>query len=400
MRIGPTSRRWEAIWHRITQPAEQIRSEEQRQQASLLAGLSAALLIAGGIALTLWVLTAPDFPTTPYLSTAIMCAIGLAYGLSRTRYYLFGAFILVVMLILMVEAIILVAPGPMTLRMLALNFLVVAILLTSLFFSVRSTLLVAAICIIRTVFFFAVPSVLFNTTYSYVVFIAVMSALLIVAAVIRNTYIHARRTAEKSLLQSEARYRQTNEQLQIQMAELRHLEQQLREESIRDPLTLLYNRRYLTETLTREIARAAREEYGVGILMIDLDHFKQVNDIYGHAVGDEVLQRVAALIKASQRAGDIACRYGGEELLCVLIDMEPALLMRHAEELRAAIADCQVSESHPSICITASIGVSRFPEDGASGDLVIRAADQALYQAKAAGRNCVRLARPAAAAKL
>jgi diguanylate cyclase (GGDEF)-like protein len=386
---------WGALWRWLTMPAAAIQAEEQRQQARLIAGLAFALLVVSSIVLTLWVLTARDFVSAPAISLGAVSAIALAYRLSRTRSYQIGAAILVAMLPLMVEAIIFIAPGPLTDRMLAINFLGVAILLTSLFFSLRATLLVAVSMLCFVAAFFMVPGLPFAIVYSYLVFIAVLSALLIVGAHIRNSYLSARYAAEQALQESEARARQANTLLQAQMLEMRGLEQRLREQSIRDPLTTLYNRRYLTDTLVRELAHADREGYQVGILMIDLDHFKQVNDRYGHAVGDAVLQSAAALIRSHCRAGDIACRYGGEELLCVLVNIPAPELLHRAEELRLAIAESQPAESHPGLYITASIGVSCFPDDGATSELILRAADQAMYRAKAAGRNCVRVAGPA-----
>ncbi|MBX0326389.1 sensor domain-containing diguanylate cyclase [Oscillochloris sp. ZM17-4] len=182
-----------------------------------------------------------------------------------------------------------------------------------------------------------------------------------------------------------------NTQLQAQMEELRELHAQMRDLAMRDPLTQLYNRRYLHETMPREIARALREGYELSIIMIDIDYFKLVNDRYGHLAGDEALQEVSALILSSLRASDIACRYGGEEILCLLTDTPLPTAARRAEELRGAISAHPIIAACPEARVTVSIGVAAYHYSTGSMTDVIRAADQALYRAKADGRNCVRI---------
>ena len=181
-----------------------------------------------------------------------------------------------------------------------------------------------------------------------------------------------------------------SEKMTEQVKELRDLQVQLREQAIRDPLTQLYNRRYLNEALPREIARAQRQNQQLGLLMLDADHFKNVNDTYGHAVGDETLQMIARLIKSQLRASDFVCRYGGEEILCVLSDTTQDGAVQRADELRALIARSEVAPSNAAVRVTVSIGVAMFPALGANMDNLLQAADAALYRAKQDGRNCVR----------
>ena len=196
--------KWADLWKHLTQPAASIQENEQRQQASLLAALSAALFGVGIIFLTIWVATNPDFKAAPAIAIGAIIAITAVYILSRTQYHRVGALIFIAMLPLLVIAIIMTAPGPMTERMLALNFLIVTILLTSILFNIRDTLLVAAACIVVTAFFgwLEVP---FVVTYSFLVFMVVMSALLVITTVIRNNSILARNEAEAALRESEAR---------------------------------------------------------------------------------------------------------------------------------------------------------------------------------------------------
>lgn len=171
--------------------------------------------------------------------------------------------------------------------------------------------------------------------------------------------------------------------------EVRALQESLREQSMHDALTGLYNRRYLEETLGRELARAQRESVPVSVIMGDLDHFKAVNDRFGHLAGDEVLRVFGGLMKRHARASDIYCRYGGEEFLLVLPGMTQQGAVERAEQLRGAMAAAVVGFGSSPLTVTASFGVATFPRDGRTGDELIGAADAALYAAKAAGRNRV-----------
>lgn len=176
-------------------------------------------------------------------------------------------------------------------------------------------------------------------------------------------------------------------------AEVQKLQEELREQAVRDPLTGLYNRRYLDETMGREMIRAERYGQPVGIVMCDIDHFKAVNDTYGHLVGDEVLREFAGLLRKNSRGSDIVCRFGGEEFLLFLPDMPPEIAYQRAEQLRASLAALQIGKA--VIRVTASFGVAAFPENGKTQDALIHAADAAMYQAKEAGRNRVVVSRRA-----
>jgi diguanylate cyclase (GGDEF)-like protein/PAS domain S-box-containing protein len=172
--------------------------------------------------------------------------------------------------------------------------------------------------------------------------------------------------------------------------EVNELQNQLREQAIRDPLTGLYNRLYLNESLERELILAERHGYCVSVVMTDLDHFKAVNDCYGHLAGDEVLRVFAGLMKRHSRGSDINCRYGGEEFFLVLPDMSEEKASERAEQLRAAIAAEPVVFGEAIIPVTASFGVASFPNHGKTGNDLMMAADKALYAAKDAGRNRVK----------
>jgi len=169
------------------------------------------------------------------------------------------------------------------------------------------------------------------------------------------------------------------------------LRERLHKQSIRDALTGLYNRRYLDETLERELSRARRHEKFLGLIMIDVDHFKKVNDTYGHDTGDAVLQKLGCFIADRSRGEDIACRFGGEEFTVLLPDSDPEAARSRAELLRIAVDGELVvpAGEHTLESITISLGVATWPRDGETARALLQAADQALYEAKRKGRNCV-----------
>jgi diguanylate cyclase (GGDEF)-like protein/PAS domain S-box-containing protein len=185
-----------------------------------------------------------------------------------------------------------------------------------------------------------------------------------------------------------------NERLQSQLAEIQRLQDNLRQQAIRDSLTGLFNRRYLEETLERELSRAVRKKYPLSLLMLDIDHFKMVNDTYGHAAGDAVLQSLGNHLLSYSRKLDIACRFGGEEFVLVLAESDAASALKRAEEWRAAIEKMNVIHAANTIHITVSIGIAVFPQHAENMKDLLYAADQALYTAKKTGRNRVVLCTP------
>lgn len=167
------------------------------------------------------------------------------------------------------------------------------------------------------------------------------------------------------------------------------LQEKLREQLLRDPLTGLYNRRYLQEALDRELHFARRHQQPVSLIMGDLDHFKNVNDQYGHQAGDYVLKAFSELLGRFARASDINCRFGGEEFLLIMPGMHKADAALRAECLRSAIVATRLEFQGCDIALTASFGVAAYPSDGLSADSLVAAADAALYMAKRGGRNRV-----------
>ncbi|MFB2938700.1 diguanylate cyclase [Aerosakkonemataceae cyanobacterium BLCC-F154] len=179
------------------------------------------------------------------------------------------------------------------------------------------------------------------------------------------------------------------EQIALAFANLK-LHEALQQQSIRDPLTSLFNRRYLEESLEREMSRAQRKQQSVGIIMLDVDHFKRFNDTFGHDAGDTLLRELGIFIKKNIRGSDIACRFGGEEFLVILPEASLEVTMQRAEQIREGIKHINLHSRQQQLgTITLSLGVAIFPENGMTGEMVIQAADSALYQAKAQGRDRV-----------
>jgi len=182
------------------------------------------------------------------------------------------------------------------------------------------------------------------------------------------------------------------EQIALALSNLK-LRDSLRQQSIRDPLTGLFNRRYLEESLALEIQRAKRNNSPFSILMIDLDHFKRFNDTHGHEAGDIVLQTLGRFLQRHIRGGDIAGRYGGEEFTLVLPGTSLELARQRAEELSAGVRTLHVDFSGASLGpLSISAGVATFPNHGEGAETVLQAADMALYQAKSEGRDRVIIA--------
>lgn len=179
------------------------------------------------------------------------------------------------------------------------------------------------------------------------------------------------------------------ESLALGLVNLR-LREKLRSQSVRDPLTALFNRRYLDESLEVEFARSVRSEQPIAVIMMDIDHFKIFNDTFGHDAGDVVLKEVAAVLARSTRRGDIAGRFGGEEFLLLMPGADAPRALARAETMRRSIASLDLRFGGQMLGkVTASFGVAVFPTDGDTRESLLHAADQALYAAKTAGRDRV-----------
>lgn len=170
------------------------------------------------------------------------------------------------------------------------------------------------------------------------------------------------------------------------------LRETLKRESIRDPLTGLYNRRHMEASLERETSRAERLNVSLGLIMFDVDHFKHFNDTYGHEAGDLVLREIGKVVRSQVRKEDIACRYGGEEFLLIMPDMSPEHLKARADDIRLRVKRIKLMYQGEELMVTISLGVAMLPQHGPTIEATMKAADDALYQAKADGRDQVVMA--------
>jgi diguanylate cyclase (GGDEF)-like protein len=181
------------------------------------------------------------------------------------------------------------------------------------------------------------------------------------------------------------------ERLALALADMELLEA-LRAQSIRDPLTGWFNRRYMEETLEREIRRAARNKRPLAVIMLDVDNFKEFNDSFGHEAGDVALQNLCQMLKTHIRSEDVACRFGGDEFVLILPDTSTELGAQRAEEMRIAVGHVDMQyHDHLLRPMTLSFGIATFPADGRTSKDLLRASDTALFRAKTEGRDRVRL---------
>lgn len=179
------------------------------------------------------------------------------------------------------------------------------------------------------------------------------------------------------------------EDLSVALANIR-LREYLREQSIRDSLTGLFNRRYMDEYFIQELGRAQRAKRQISIVEMDIDHFKRINDTFGHSAGDTVLKEVSSILRAHVRESDVASRIGGEEFLLILAESPLRFAAQRAEDIRGAIFEMSLEYEEVNLGqITASFGAAAYPDNGRTADALFRAADDALYSAKHGGRNRV-----------
>jgi len=173
------------------------------------------------------------------------------------------------------------------------------------------------------------------------------------------------------------------------------LNETLREQAVRDGLTGVFNRRFMEESLAREIAKAKRSLSPVSVVMLDLDHFKMFNDDFGHEAGDILLQKLAALLQSSFREADVVCRYGGEEFVLMLPGASLDYARMRTEEIQESLRSMTVQYRGRFLrALTISAGLATLPDHGLTGEELLKAADTALYRAKNEGRDRLVIAEP------
>jgi diguanylate cyclase (GGDEF)-like protein len=349
---------------------------EQRQVRLLAWILFFVLLFC---ALTLFIILIFNPEHDPSRNSYALVILGLmaffafAYGLNCAGYYSISAKLLVSCAALMPWVSLMIDPTILRGNFVPLIYGTFSVLLSSILLSTRSTIFLAVLQFIGVVlvFIFSPVTTSFNW-FSFLAFIFLTS----VFSILSNSIIQG----------NIKRIDDQSRQLALNEAYLRDL-------SIRDFLTNLFNRRYLEETLEREIQRAMRKQACVGVILLDLDQFKCINDTLGHAAGDVVLQEFSKYLYGQVRQSDVACRYGGDEFVLVLPDASRDITRERAEHLRNGARNIFVGkENQIPITLTISLGVAIFPHDGSTGDAIIRSADAALYQAKRQGSNRVIMA--------
>ncbi len=179
--------------------------------------------------------------------------------------------------------------------------------------------------------------------------------------------------------------------LALSLANLR-MREHLQDKAIHDYLTHLYNRSFFDETLEREISRAIRNHAPLGLILLDIDHFKRINDSFGHPVGDNALRIIGSYLRSQVRREDVPCRYGGEEFGLILPGASLRCTQERAETLRHGLESIRLQLGADPLLFTVSLGVAAFPEHGKTRELIVLAADQALFRAKQGGRNRVAVA--------
>jgi diguanylate cyclase (GGDEF)-like protein len=205
--------------------------------------------------------------------------------------------------------------------------------------------------------------------------------------VLEGRVIVAHDITEHKLLENDLKY--AIDVLKLQLAKIDELRAQLQEQAIRDPLTNVYNRRYMAEFLDQEIVRAGRENSSLSVAIMDMDYFKQFNDNYGHKCGDVVLQTFANFLMEHTRRSDVVCRYGGEEFVILMSNARLEASCERVEKWRREFSESGIKYDGTKFFATFSAGVAAFPEHGLTGDAILQAADKALYRSKRNGRNRV-----------
>ena len=300
-----------------------------------------------------------------WITVAGILLLTIEYSLSRSVHYRFAALLTVVTVLIATFAT--VIANPQDLR--ATSYLILGGLIASLFLSTLATVIIFFVTFIGLLFLPAVAEG-FTTSdnLNSLFFILMIGGLVVIASTLRQRYLAQIDWQTQQLVESQA---------------------QLRELSIRDPLTGLFNRRRGWELLEDEIVRSDRYQRDLCVIMLDIDNFKAINDTQGHLVGDLVLTTVAKVAGETVRSIDHLFRWGGEEFLVVLPDTELEAALHVAGRLREAIARTPIQIPSRELNVTASFGVTRKDENTPNLETLIARADQAMYVAKHLGRDRV-----------
>ena len=226
---------------------------------------------------------------------------------------------------------------------------------------------------------------------SYTVLFTLTAAISNEANRMMKSALHKAENENAERKRVEIELRRVNDLLVLQLEANNSLQLELREQALRDPLTGLYNRRYLRETMEQEVKKAKRDKTPLSVIVSDIDHFKLINDSYGHQVGDRFLVEIATLMKNHARSSDFVCRYGGEEFLIIMPGTPASSAIKRAEEILQKCTDTVVVHEGNNLQVAMSLGVATYPDHGQEAEELIIKADKALYVSKHNGRNRITL---------
>lgn len=369
--------RWRCLptvfWRWLIEPAASIIDVERRHQARLLTTILLLLIILTLFSLILSLFrfyASPEIPKSVdillnKITLVTILLLSVAFGFSRSKLYPVAAGLFVIIILSATFVVVIANPGNPQFQ----YFLILGGLLTSLFLSPRMATIIFAVTLLGLISLHLFVASFSDTNLPALFFILMVGGVTIIASNIRHDYL---------------------KQIHRQTQRLAESEEALRELSIRDSLTGLFNRRYLTETLAIEMLRTERNKYPIGIIMVDIDNFKHINDTHGHAAGDAVLVQIGAYLRSHVRPSDLTCRVGGEEFILVLPEATLMITKLRADHVRENAGHMNMQYKEQTLEeVTLSIGVAVFPQHGASVDTILEAVDVAMYRAKHEGRDRV-----------
>lgn len=372
----PAPRRTESLIHFLTRPSTGDRKPERRR-ARMLAWTILTLILLISAALVLVLVNPDNLESRRALYAALISGLIVllvfAFALNYFGRYSMSAGLTVACAIVGPWVSVLMDPAVWNGDFVPLVYITLSLFLSGILLPVRATVAICAVQFIAIlVLAFTVPHSGPINWPSLIAFILFTSVLSIVSTIMSRMDL---------------------DQIAEQNALLVKREATLHELSIRDSLTGLFNRRFMEETLDSELDNASRNKTSLGIMIVDIDQFKRINDTYGHVKGDEIIRLTGIVLRTHIRLSDYICRYGGDEFVLILPGASLAIVKQRAERLRAEMEKIagENDENIPEV-ITISLGIAVFPEHGKTREEILDAADSALYRAKENGRNCVSVA--------
>jgi diguanylate cyclase (GGDEF)-like protein len=356
------------FFERVKQPYLTYRNklpDRERTRAVILfwLQLSLILLLCTTIVLVSLVNTGNRLVLYLLLVIGLLVILASAFALNIAGKYRVSAWLTIAAMVIGPWGSILLDNSIVNGDYMPLVYIALSVQLCSIFLSTRATLLITAVQLaaLLTIILLS-PNIMVLNWPSLLAFILFMSTLGIVSTLVTRRQVEQIEKQKQQLLEMGARFQEL---------------------SVRDSLTGLFNRRYMEETLEREINLALRKNRSLGIIMMDIDEFKQINDHFGHSAGDLILREVAKVLSSGVRQSDIVCRYGGDEILLILPECSLDEATRRAQALRSKIAEAQYQFQSMTLGkVSLSFGTAALPGNGVSSEDLLKAADDALYRQK------------------